>query len=132
MAGCLHGRAGGRDRRRGGSSACCAAKTCGKGIEWRYDVSRINELRRRIGSTALFQPMIQLLARVNRKLFRDSLAGDLPRDSGGRPAAVLAARGVFGKLQLIALALVAGVRLLVLRCGSGRRRTGAGGVWRCC
>ena len=44
-----------------------------QGIEWRYDVSRINELRRMDWFYRLFQPVIQLLARLNRKLFADSL-----------------------------------------------------------
>jgi tight adherence protein C len=41
--------------------------------QWRYDVSRINELR---GASLLyrtFQPLIQPLAAANRKLFRDTL-----------------------------------------------------------
>ena len=44
-----------------------------QGTEWRYDVSRINELRRADPFYRLFQPVIQLLARLNRMLFRDSL-----------------------------------------------------------
>jgi len=45
-----------------------------QGIEWRYDVSRINELRRMDVFYRLFQPAIQLLARLNRKVFADGLS----------------------------------------------------------
>jgi tight adherence protein C len=45
-----------------------------QGEEWRYDVSRINELRRLDTTYRLFQPAIQLLAPLNRPIFRDSLA----------------------------------------------------------
>lgn len=41
--------------------------------EWRYDISRINELRRASVSYRFFQPLIQALATPHRKLFRDSL-----------------------------------------------------------
>jgi tight adherence protein C len=44
-----------------------------QGAEWRYDISRINELRRADVFYRLFQPAIQLLARLNRILFRDAL-----------------------------------------------------------
>jgi tight adherence protein C len=76
-----------------------------QGLEWRYDVSRINELRRLDWFYRLFQPVIQLLARVNRKVFADGLpaiyreiqAAGLPRF--WLPEEYLA------KLQLIALCL---------------------------
>ncbi|MBN1910618.1 MAG: type II secretion system F family protein [Pirellulales bacterium] len=42
--------------------------------EWRYDVSRINELRRLDPLYRTFQPAIQMLARLNRAVFRDNLA----------------------------------------------------------
>jgi tight adherence protein C len=45
-----------------------------QGAEWRYDVSRINELRRSDPWYRLFQPLIGLLARFNRVLFPRSLA----------------------------------------------------------
>ncbi len=44
-----------------------------QGAEWRYDISRINELRRADAFYRLFQPAIQFLARFNRVLFHDSL-----------------------------------------------------------
>ena len=44
-----------------------------QGAEWRYDISRINELRRADVFYRLFQPAIQLLARINRILVRDAL-----------------------------------------------------------
>ncbi|NQU21653.1 MAG: type II secretion system F family protein [Candidatus Nealsonbacteria bacterium] len=42
-------------------------------LEWRYDVSRINELRRVSSFYRLFQPAIQLLAGLNRAAFREGL-----------------------------------------------------------
>lgn len=44
-----------------------------QGAEWRYDVSRMNELRRDDLLYRLFQPVLQILARMNRALFRKSL-----------------------------------------------------------
>jgi len=44
-----------------------------QGDEWRYDVSRINELRRIDFFYRLFQPVIRLFARFNRTVFRESL-----------------------------------------------------------
>ena len=41
--------------------------------EWRYDVSRINQLRRSDAIFRLFQPVIQFLARLNRGAFRHRL-----------------------------------------------------------
>jgi tight adherence protein C len=49
------------------------SKDLQQGAEWRYDISRINELRRADALYRLFQPAIQLLARLNRILFRDAL-----------------------------------------------------------
>lgn len=45
-----------------------------QGAEWRYDVSRINELRRLDATYRTFQPAIVRLARLNRAIFRDSLS----------------------------------------------------------
>lgn len=44
-----------------------------QGDDWRYDVTRINELRRHDWIYRLFQPLIVPLARFNRGLFRGSL-----------------------------------------------------------
>ena len=44
-----------------------------QGAEWRYDVSRINELRRADVVYRVFQPAIAILAVPNRIVFRDSL-----------------------------------------------------------
>ena len=44
-----------------------------QGAEWRYDVSRMNELRRIDPFYRLFQPLLSLLARMNRVVFRDRL-----------------------------------------------------------
>lgn len=55
--------------------------------EWRYDVSRINQLRRLDPIFRLFQPVIQILARLNRaafapqlpEIYREIQAAGLPR-----------------------------------------------------
>lgn len=44
-----------------------------QGTEWRYDISRINELRRADPLFRLLQPAVQLLARFNRGAFREAL-----------------------------------------------------------
>jgi tight adherence protein C len=44
-----------------------------QGTEWRYDVSRINELRRMDVFYRLFQPILKPLAVVNRKFFRETM-----------------------------------------------------------
>jgi tight adherence protein C len=44
-----------------------------QGVEWRYDVTRINELRRRSPLYRTFQPVIQVLAKANRRIFRQGL-----------------------------------------------------------
>ncbi len=44
-----------------------------QGDEWRYDVSRINELRRNDPVYRVFQPVVQVLARFNRGAFAEGL-----------------------------------------------------------
>ncbi|GAB6165563.1 hypothetical protein JCM19992_15630 [Thermostilla marina] len=44
-----------------------------QGEQWRYDISRINELRRADTFYRVFQPAIVLLAQFNRRAFRDAL-----------------------------------------------------------
>jgi tight adherence protein C len=44
-----------------------------QGAEWRYDVTRINELRRIDLIYRVFQPVIQILSRFNRSVFREGL-----------------------------------------------------------
>lgn len=44
-----------------------------QGLQWRYDISRMNELRRLDVLYRLFQPVIQFLAGLNRAVFRESL-----------------------------------------------------------
>ena len=74
-----------------------------QGNEWRFDVSRINDLRRNDSMYRLFQPVIRVLAQLNRGAFRDFLpniyreiqAAGLPRT--WLPEEYLA------KLQLIGL-----------------------------
>ena len=76
-----------------------------QGIEWRYDVSRINELRRADWFFRLFQPAIQPLARLNRRVFRDGLA-TIYREiqAAGLPRFWLPEE-YLGKTQLVAMAI---------------------------
>ena len=50
-----------------------ASEDLRQGMEWRYDISRINALRRIDVTFRLFQPLIQWLGRINRGLFRESM-----------------------------------------------------------
>lgn len=76
-----------------------------QGDEWRYDVSRINELRRVSLMYRVFQPAIQLLARFNRGMFRESLP-EIQRElqAAGLPRFWLAEE-YLGRAELIALFL---------------------------
>lgn len=76
-----------------------------QGAEWRYDVSRINELRRMDRFYRLFQPVIGLLARLNRRVFADGLPA-IHREiqAAGLPRFWLAEE-YLAKLQLLALLL---------------------------
>ena len=73
--------------------------------EWRYDVSRVNELRRQDDIFRLFQPVVESLAKLNRVLFArflPQIGQDLAAAGKSRfwlPEEYLA------RLQLIALAL---------------------------
>lgn len=77
-----------------------------QGAEWRYDVTRINELRRVDRIYRLFQPVIVVLARFNRAVFRDSL----PRlqheiQAAGLPRFWMAEE-YLARIELVALFLV--------------------------
>jgi tight adherence protein C len=45
-----------------------------QGTQWRYDVTRINELRRVAPLYRTFQPVVSALAQLNRRVFREGLA----------------------------------------------------------
>ncbi len=72
-------------------------------LEWRYDVSRINELRRMDAFFRTFHPVVKLFAAMNRALFRDALP-EIQRQiqAAGLPRFWLAEE-YLAKLQLIAL-----------------------------
>jgi tight adherence protein C len=76
-----------------------------QGTEWRYDISRINELRRIDLFYRVFQPLIQLLARFNRAVFRESLP-EIQREiqASGLPRFWLAEE-YLGRAELVALGL---------------------------
>ncbi len=76
-----------------------------QGNEWRYDVSRMNELRRLYVSYRLFQPVIQFFGRLNRVAFRRSMP-EIQRQilAAGKSRCWLPEE-YLGRLQLIALAL---------------------------
>lgn len=75
-----------------------------QGGPWRYDVSRINELRRLDPVYRYFQPAIALLARFNRIVFRDALL-ELQREilAAGLPRYWLAEE-YLARSELLALA----------------------------
>ena len=70
---------------------------------WRYDVTRINELRRVSPLYRWFQPLIQLLARVNHRAFREQLP-EINRElqASGLPRVWTGAE-YLGRIELIAL-----------------------------
>lgn len=76
-----------------------------QGEQWRYDISRINELRRADAFFRIFQPLVQFLARFNRRAFRDTLP-DIQRHihAAGLPRFWLAEE-YLAKLELISLLL---------------------------
>ena len=80
--------------------------------EWRYDVNRINELRKRSVLYRIFQPVIQRFARFNRNVFRDQLP-EISREiqASGLPR-FWTAEEYLGRVQLIAI-LIAPLYLYV-------------------
>jgi len=74
-----------------------------QGAEWRYDVSRMNELRRIDPLYRLFYPVISLLARLNRAVFRQGL-GEIQRQvqASGLPRFWLPEE-YLARLQVLAL-----------------------------
>ena len=74
-----------------------------QGTEWRYDVSRVNDLRRSDSMFRLFQPIIQFFARFNRGAFKGSLpAIDREIKAAGLPRSWLPEE-YLGKLEFVAL-----------------------------
>jgi tight adherence protein C len=74
-----------------------------QGAEWRYDVSRMNELRRLDPLYRLLQPVFSVLARMNRVLFRERL-GEIVRQlqAAGLPRFWLPEE-YLARLQILAL-----------------------------
>ena len=74
-----------------------------QGNEWRFDVSRINDLRRSDSMYRMFQPVIQFFAQLNRGAFRDQLPSiEREIQAAGLPRSWLPEE-YLGKLQFIAL-----------------------------
>jgi tight adherence protein C len=70
---------------------------------WRYDITRINELRRVSFIYRIFQPVIQLFARLNHRAFRDQLPEiDREIQASGMPRVWTGAE-YLGRIQLISL-----------------------------
>ncbi len=70
---------------------------------WRYDVTRINELRRVSPLYRMFQPVIQMLAKLNRRAFREQLPEiDREVQAAGLPR-VWSGADYLARLELIAL-----------------------------
>src|SRR5438105_8164346 len=75
---------------------------------WRYDVNRINELRRADLLYRVFQPLIQAFARVNRVAFREYLS-EIGREiqAAGLPR-FWTAEEYLGKIEVVALLMAPG------------------------
>ena len=84
--------------------------------EWRYDVSRINSLRRLDSVFRLTQPVIQFLARLNRAALNPAQREEMYREiqAAGLPRYWLPEE-YFAKLELIALLLAPGYFYVSLR-----------------
>ena len=70
--------------------------------EWRFDINRVNQLRRSDQIFRTFQPAIQIFARINRNMFAESLA-NIAREinAAGLPRFWLPEE-YLGKLQCVA------------------------------
>jgi tight adherence protein C len=73
-----------------------------QGEEWRYDVSRINELRRLDLVYRFAQPAIGLLARINRVILRDGLPEIQRQIQAAGMSRFWLAEEYMGKLDLLA------------------------------
>ncbi|MGQ0633843.1 MAG: type II secretion system F family protein [Planctomycetaceae bacterium] len=82
---------------------------------WRYDINRINELRRNDLMYRLFQPVIQLFAQMNRRMFHDSLPEIAREIQVAGLTRFWTPAEYLGKLQLIALLLAPWLISLFLR-----------------
>ncbi|NLY00290.1 MAG: type II secretion system F family protein [Rhodopirellula sp.] len=76
-----------------------------QGVEWRYDISRINELRRISPFYRVFQTAIQLLGRFNRVVFRESLPEIQREIQAAGLSRFWLAEEYLARLELIALAI---------------------------
>ncbi len=77
-----------------------------QGAEWRYDVSRINELRRADPLFRLLQPAVQRLARVNRVVLRDALPEIQRHIHAAGLSRFWLAEEYLAKLEILALLLL--------------------------
>jgi hypothetical protein len=100
-----------------------------QGDDWRYDVTRINELRRQDYPYRLFQPAINQFARFNRVVFRPSLP-ELQR-ARQNPNARLKTMNLLGQcyrelgmLDLATAAKIAGARSIA-KSGCSARKASA-------
>ena len=79
-----------------------ASENLEQGNEWRFDVNRVNELRKKDDIFRCFQPVIQVFARINRNIFSDSLPViEREINAAGLPRFWLPEE-YLGKLQFIA------------------------------
>jgi tight adherence protein C len=72
-------------------------------LEWRYDVNRINELRKQDAVYRLFYPLLKILARFNRGAFRESLPAIQREIQAAGFSRFWTASEYLAKLELIAL-----------------------------
>ncbi|HRF00300.1 MAG TPA: type II secretion system F family protein [Pirellulaceae bacterium] len=91
-----------------------AADDLKQGDEWRYDVSRINGLRRADPIYRMLQPAVQLLARLNRNAFRSDLAETQRRIQVAGLSRFWLAEEYLAKLQIIALLMAPFFAIVVI------------------
>ncbi|NQT35920.1 MAG: type II secretion system F family protein [Planctomycetes bacterium] len=74
-----------------------------QGRQWRYDISRINELRRVDTIYRVFYPLIRILARFNRAAFREQLPEVQRQVAAAGMPRVWLAEEYLARMELIAL-----------------------------
>ena len=85
-----------------------------QGSEWRYDVSRINELRRVDLFFKLFQPIIQQFAKFNRVAFDKNLSETKRELQAAGLSRAWLLEEYLGKLQLVAITISPAIFLAFL------------------
>jgi len=86
-------------------AAALASDELEQGDEWRFDISRINNLRKQDALFRLFQVVVQFFARLNRTAFQDQLPEINRQIQAAGLSRFWLAEEYVGRMQLISLLL---------------------------